>query len=328
MILGIVKKKDDLANILRTKIRIFDALDRQSNVLKILKKLHKMYKEENVSEMVITYMIGKCNIKANKIQHALKSLMKNITCDSNYWFTDEKSPLMEMKMRSLFEYGRLKFYLKEYQAANASLTEFHETVTKFPERQDLKEWFNEWWVFIGDMNKLLTEAESILNKLSMIDHVQSKDEIPDNISNALMTFQAARLAYECSEDAGTSKDLNEPMTLDYILSIVCKDPNTIQTKMLFLKQAKLQFKLQNHSEAIKIFDHLREDLNMKKYFRLKVQKKSELQEQTLQWGYESFYSIFFPFSECLVELNMYEEIISLFEDAILRLKDTPNDDNK
>ena len=286
-----------------------------------------MYKEENVNEMVITYMIGKCNGKANKIEDALKILTKNITCDSNYWFTDVKSPLMEMKMRSLFEYGRLKFHLKEYQTANASLNEFHETVTKFPERQDLKEWFSEWWVFIGDINTLLTEAKDILNKLSLIDHVQSKDNIPDNISKALMTFRAARLAYEYSEDAEISKDSNEPLALDCILEEY-KDPNTIQIKMLFLKQAKHQFKLQNHSEAIKIFDHIREDLNMKKYFRLKPQKKSELQEQTLQWGFDSFYSVFFPFSECLVKFNMYEEIISLFEDAILRFKDTLSEENK
>ena len=66
-----MKEKDDLANILRTKIRIFDTLDRQSNVLKILKKLHKMYQEENVSEMVITFMIGKCNEKGNKIEWML-----------------------------------------------------------------------------------------------------------------------------------------------------------------------------------------------------------------------------------------------------------------
>ena len=310
---GIVSKKEDLIVILRCKIKTFNYLDRHSNALRILKKLLNIYYENDLFQMVVIHLIGKCYNKANKNQDALKNFMKNVTNEHTYWFSEEENPLMEMKMRSLFEIGKIKFQLKNQEDAYAALTEFHETVSKFPKRHNLKHLFGEWWSLIGDIDSNLLEAKCILGKISPTELRFHKSDSNLNFSRALRTFQAARLTYENSNSK--ENRINEPLNHKQIIDEY-ENTDTIEMKMFFMKQANHQTDIGNHSEAIKIFDHLREDLDMKKYHK---PNNSDVEKDKVQWGYKMFYEVYVPYSKSLISLNMYEEAIDLLDNAVVHM---------
>ena len=158
------------------KARIYNLFEKNSDAIKVLKKLKKAHIKD-VDEELLHYLIGHLYEESTNFKEALNWYKRVLNISSSPAFSMTSFEVIDVYL-ALFAIARIKFNQKNFVVAKLVLDEFCSAYNNHEEElnHDHYQLRNTWEPVIGDMNERMTKAQEMLVDIMKMDDIEDNED--------------------------------------------------------------------------------------------------------------------------------------------------------
>ena len=161
------------------KARMYNLFDKNSEAIKVLKKLKKA-PNAKCDEVLLNYVIGHLYEQSNNYKEALIWYKRVLNVTNSASFSMESSDIIEV-YHALFGIANIRLNQKEYGLARALLDEFCHAYNNHKEELTNGDYYlrNAWEPVIDDIDDKMIKAQDMLVEIMQIDNIADPDPSSD-----------------------------------------------------------------------------------------------------------------------------------------------------